>query len=92
MEEVDLGLKNRKPFHRLIQTIESLKEKYTLSMVKEVMLQEMKKAYYENGLHVKEIIDIHPHFVMGEWNSYGYHHIENLCIWQNGFYPLTVLI
>lgn len=90
MEEVDLGLKNKNPFHRLIQTIESLKEKYTLYVVKEVMLQEMGKPYYENGAHVQEFIDIYPpNFVMGEGNSYGYYHIENLCIWQNGFYTFN---
>ena len=90
MEEVDLGLKNKSPFHRLIQTIESLKEKYTLYVVKEVMLREMGKPYYENGVHVREFIDIClPNFVMGEGDSYDYYHIENLCIWQNGFYTFN---
>ena len=55
-------LKNRKRFHRLSQIIESLREKYTLYVVKEVMFQEMKKSYYENRVHVQEFIDINSHF------------------------------
>lgn len=61
-------------------------EKYTLYEVKKVMLQEMEKSYYESASHVKEFIDIHSPVLMGEDGTGGYYHIENLCIWQNGFY------
>ncbi len=86
MEEVDCDLEIRNPFRRISDTIEKIKEKYILIVVKEIMLKEMKKSYYENAENVKEFIDIDTHFVTSEDGAAGYHHIENLCIWRNGFY------
>lgn len=86
VDERELELRDKGLFRRLSNTIESLKSKYILYVVKEVMLQEMEKPYYENAVNVKEFIDINPHFVVGEGGTGGYHHIENLCIWNNGFY------
>ncbi len=86
MKEMDRELGTRNPFRKIGDTIEKIKEKYVLIVVKEIMLKEMKKSYYENAGNVKEFIDIDTHFVTDEEGNESYHHIENLCIWHNGFY------
>lgn len=62
------------------------KEKYLLYLVKKIMLNEMQKDYYQNAANVLKFIDIDTHLVKDEEGNVEYQHVENLCIWQNGFY------
>lgn len=52
------------------------------------MLKEMKKPYYINGTHILKFIDIDSHMIFNDDGSC-YNHVENLCIWQNGFYEFN---
>lgn len=49
--------------------------------INKIVHNELKKEYYENVAHVKEIIKIKDELV-----DESYYHIENLVIWQNGFF------
>lgn len=50
------------------------------------MLREMKKDYYQDDHNIKEVIDINIHRMERFLGGIDYMHVENLCIWQNGFY------
>lgn len=63
-------------------------EKFVLYVLKDIMLKEMKKPYYTNGVHILKFIDIDSHMVFNDDGSC-YEHIENLCIWKNGFYQFN---
>jgi len=66
--------------------IDSLMSKVVLSKIKQIIIEEMQSGYYKNGANIKEIIDINTH-LMKEFNGgIDYMHVENLVIWQNGFY------
>lgn len=93
MEKVDKGLS--KIYHRRVNLIDRIGEKIgqsyekiVLYVVKDVMLKEMKKPYYDNAAHVLKFIDIDSHMVLNEDGTM-YRHVENLCIWQNGFYEFN---
>lgn len=53
------------------------------------MLEEMKNPWNENASHVKEFIYIDTHDVLDEDGKVSYRHVENLCIWSNGFYEFN---
>lgn len=63
-------------------------EKFVLYILKDIMLKEMKNPYYTNGVHVLKFIDIDSHIVFNDDGSC-YEHVENLCIWKNGFYQFN---
>lgn len=72
----------------LNEKISKLSTKMVLYVVKDIMLKEMRKPYYDNLRNVSEVIDIDSHMVFNNDGSC-YNHVENLCIWQNGFYEFN---
>lgn len=79
----------RKIKRDLDEKINKLSTKIALYVVKDVMLKEMKKDYYQNIHNIKEVIDINTHRMEKFIGGTDYIHVENLCIWQNGFYNLN---
>lgn len=103
MDEVDRGLskkskltsrfvknarRERKNNFNLLKKIEKLQDKHLLYKIKEIMINELRKPYYDNAANILEFIDINTHMVEEE-DGRQYKHIENLCIWQNGFYQFN---
>lgn len=90
--EINRIVRKEKRFYRLRKMRSYFKkkignscEKFTLYVLKDIMLKEMEKPYYNNASHVLEFIDINSHMAFTD-DGMMYHHVENLCIWQNGFY------
>lgn len=81
-----LGLRRMKG--NLSEKMNQFATKVALYVVKDIMLKEMQKSYYSNVGNILKIIDINSHTVPNHDGSY-YNHIENLCIWQNGFYEFN---
>lgn len=78
----------RKIKRNLNEKINKLSTKIALYVVKDVMLKEMQKPYYSNLGNIRDNIEIDSHTVFNQDGSY-YYHIENLCIWMNGFYEFN---
>lgn len=68
------------------EKIENLMSKIALSKIKQIIIKEMQKDYYQNGVNIKEVIDINTHLMENFVCGSDYMHVENLVIWQNGFY------
>lgn len=72
-----------------MKKIESILNKFptklALYKIKKIIIEEMKKDYYQNLTNIKEVVDIDSHLNMDSSDN-GYIHIENLVIWHNGFY------
>ena len=47
----------------LLQKIDSLKTKVALSKIKKIIINEMKKGYYQNAANISEVIDIDTHLM-----------------------------
>lgn len=72
--------------NKIFDMVSNLTTKVVLYKIKKIMLEEMKKDYYQNITNIKEVIDIDTH-LMEKFNlGIDYMHVENLVIWQNGFY------
>ncbi len=92
-EEVDDALHQicRKKFHIIEGLTEKAKKSYNkfiASVFLGVMLEEMKKSYYCDVSNVMQIININSDTVFEDGKPI-YGHVENLCIWQNGFYQFN---
>lgn len=92
-EEVDKALnevcKNR--FSVLENLSEKMKKSYerlVASVFLDAMLKEMGKKYYDNVGNVRKIVDINHHVVYEDGKPI-YRHVENLCVWWNGFYQFN---
>lgn len=72
----------------LAKEISQSYEKFVLYVLKDIMLKEMQSGYYQNAANVKEFIDIDNHLQLDS-NGKEFNHIENLCIFQNGFYTFN---
>lgn len=81
-----LGFKKMK--RDLNEKLNKLSTKIVLYVVRDIMLKEMGKPYYDNLGNVSKIIDIDSHMVFNADGSC-YQHVEKLCIWQNGFYEFN---
>ena len=66
--------------------IPNLTTKAVLYKIKKIMLEEMNKDYYQNITNIKEVIDIDTHLIKNFNCGIDYMHVENLAIWENGFY------
>lgn len=71
------------------ERIDSFKTKTALSMIKKIIVSEMKKDYYQNGANIREFVDIDTYPVYDYEKNSSHVHIENVCIWQNGFYTFN---
>ena len=85
-EDVFLGFRRLK--RKLNEKIDKFSGKLALYLIRNIMLREMQNDYYQNASHVREFIDIDSRMVCHEDGSC-YRHVENLCIWQNGFYQFN---
>lgn len=96
-DEIDQGLeeiirresrfeKLKKVKNYFIRGIGQSYEKFVLYVLKGIMLKEMQSDYYQDFSHVREFIDIDTHLVKDSEGNVKYRNVENLCIWQNGFY------
>lgn len=72
-------------FEKVTQKIEKLQTRAALSKIRQIIIEEERKSYYRNGVHVQEIIDINHHTGIDE-HGRSYYHEENLVIWSNGYY------
>ncbi len=72
-------------FRKITQKIEGLQTKAALSKIRQIIIEEERKSYYRNAIHVQEIIDINRHTDKDDCGRY-YCHEENMVIWSNGYY------
>ena len=71
---------------RIGERIDSLISKFALFKIRQIIIEEMKKSYYKDITNIAEVIDIDTHLMPHFLHGIDYMHVENLVIWQNGFY------
>ena len=64
----------------------SLKYSMILFKIRQILLKEKEKNYYSDITNISEVIDINTHLMEKFIDGIDYMHVENLVIWQNGFY------
>ena len=64
----------------------SLKYSMILFKIRQILLKEKEKNYYSDITNISEVIDINTHICHVAYFGVYYIHVENLVIWQNGFY------
>lgn len=73
-------------FFNVVLGIEKFKTRRALVAVRQIIIEEIKKDYYQNITNIAEVIDIDTHLMPHFLHGIDYMHVENLVIWQNGFY------
>lgn len=69
--------------------IDGIITKIALLELRQIIINEMKKGYYENAANIKEIVDINTYLIKKDSSSLDYLHVENIVYWQNGFYSFN---
>lgn len=67
-----------------IKKIDKIIEKHTLYRIRQIIVNEYKKDYYENISNIRELVPIITKNKVDK-NNRKYQHIENLKIYRNGF-------
>ena len=73
--------------NRIIKKIDSIKEKSTMNMLRELVINEYKKVYYNNPDNIKEKIDLGTEVIGTEEKDYvtcTKYHVRNVEIYDNG--------
>lgn len=65
--------------------IENLQTKIALKKLRKIILNEIKKGYYQNAANIHEFVDIDTH-VVTKTDGSEYMHVFNVAIYRNGFY------
>ena len=84
--EHESKVQQRKDCINLKKRLENLKTQVVLFKLRQIIIEEMRKDYYQNAGNIQKFIDIDTHLVKDSSGNEEYWHVENLCIWQNGFY------
>lgn len=95
-DELDRIINKENRFHNLrkirayfVDKLDRSYEKFVLYVLKDIMLKEIKKDYYQDIHNVEGVIDVNSYLMERFVGGIDYMHIENLCIWQNGFYSFN---
>ena len=68
----------------VIKKIDKIMEKHALYVIRQIILNEYKKDYYENDSNIREIVPIITENRVDK-NNRQYQYIENFKIYTNGF-------